>query len=76
MEYAAYLFKVECHDKFLPFTTVGAHVIGTHTEKPSLILNTKLEKHEKLIWSVSVNACIISDQLGLQPIFGATGLVY
>ena len=31
MEYAAYLCYVECHDKFLPFTTVVAHVIGTHT---------------------------------------------
>ena len=31
MEYAAYLCSVECHDKFLPFSTVVAHVIGTHT---------------------------------------------
>ena len=32
-------------------------------------------RREGLIWSVSVNACIISDQLRLQPIFGVTHLV-
>ena len=27
-------------------------------------------------WNVSVNVCIISDQLGLKPIFGTTRFVY
>ena len=29
-----------------------------------------------LIWNVSINVCVISHQLGLQPIFGANCLVY
>ena len=33
-------------------------------------------KRQWLNWSVSITACVISDQLGLQPTFGVKHLVY
>ena len=33
-------------------------------------------KYQRLIWNVNINACIISDHMGLQPIFGVTCFVY
>ena len=42
----------------------------------ALSLRPVYTKRQWLIWSVSVNTCVISDQFGLQPIFRATGLFY
>ena len=33
----------ECHDKFLPFTTVVAHVIGTHTEGNGKFIDDEID---------------------------------
>ena len=36
------------------------------------LLRPVYPKREWLIWTGRINTCIISDQLGLHPIFGAT----
>ena len=40
------------------------------------LLRLLYTKRQWLIWSFSINAWVISDQLGLQPNFGTTHLVY